>query len=202
MKPKRKVIIIIVLLLLFPLSIYLYNNYFPVRTKSKKISDSIDGYGYTLNDRQSEVYKKYFVKLKNVLKNDPVDEEAYLKLISKMFIIDTYSLDDKIDNNDIGGVEFVLSDVVDNYKAKMMDTLYLYVQSDLYGKRKQVLPVVKDVYIDDIKVVSYSYLNGITDPKAYQVKVNWQYEKDLGYAKEAVLYFVHDDSKLSLVEFK
>lgn len=202
-KKKRGVVLLLILVILCIVGgLYFYNNRIARKTsKTKKVSDTIEPYGYTLNENHPEIYKKYFKELKGILSSDNVDEDKYLELISKMFIIDLYSLDTKIDNNDIGGVEFVYSESVENYKAKMADTLYLYLESNLYGKRKQELPIVKDVFIDDVDTVSY-YYNKKTDANAYQVKVNWNYEKDLGYEKKAILYFVHDEKKLSLVEIK
>ena len=203
MKKRKRIVLILVFLIIVGLvgGIYFYNNNYVSVTKTKKISDEIDGYGYTLNPNDPEIYKKYFKELKQVLSNSNVDEDKYLNLIAKMFIIDLYSLDTKIDNNDIGGVEFVYSGAMDNYKDKMKDTLYLYVESNLYGKRKQKLPIVVDVYVKDISTVPY-YFDKKSDDKAYQVKVNWKYNKDLNYTTEAVLYFVHDNNKLSLVEIK
>ena len=199
---KKSLFTIFIIILLVGAGVYIYLNFFKTfSSNTKKTSDVIEEYGYTLSDNQPEIYKKYFKELKSVLSNGEVDEDKYLELISKMFIIDLYSLDTKIDKNDIGGVEFVYSDALDNYKAKMADSLYLYVESNLYGKRKQKLPVVEDVSIEDVKNVSYYYAKK-SDDNAYQVKVEWDYVKDLGYETEAVLYFIHDGNKLSLVEIK
>lgn len=204
MKLKGKLLILFLIVLIAGLGFWFYNNKMKTTNTitTKKVSDSIEGYGYTLDNNKSEIYKKYFKQLKEVLSSDPVDENKYLELISKMLIIDLYSLDNKIDNNDIGGVEFVYSGVVDNYKAKMADTIYMNIESNLYGKRKQKLPMVKDVTVDDVKTVPYYYLNGKSDNSAYQVKVSWEYQENMGYDRQTTLYFVHENNKLSLVEMK
>lgn len=205
MKLKKSVWIILLLLIIVGLGLYIYFSFFGGSSKhvEKKTIDSIPEYGYTLSDRSTENYKNYFEELKNVLSSADVDEEQYLKLISKMFIIDLYSLDLRIDNNDIGGCEFVYSDVLENYKAKVKDTLYLYLESDLYGKREQDLPIVDDVEVDEVNTVTYYYNDSKEkDEEAYEVQVSWDYTKKSDYQKEAKLYFIHDEKKLSLVEIK
>ena len=205
MKKRKRLVTILFLLCLVGLGFYIYFQFFH-KTRivaNKKEIDVIEEYGYSLNNMHPEIYKEYFKELKTVLKETPVDEEEYVTLISKMFIIDLYSLDIRVDQNDVGGVEFVYSDIVDSYKDKVKDTIYLYMESNLYGKRKQDLPIVKDVSVDSINNVPYYYENNTkTDQNAYEVKVSWDYEETSDYQKSATLYFVHNDKKLELVEIK
>ena len=205
MKKRKRLVTILFLLCLVGLGFYIYSQFFH-KTRivaNKKEIDVIEEYGYSLNNMHPEIYKEYFKELKTVLKETPVDEEEYVTLISKMFIIDLYSLDIRVDQNDVGGVEFVYNDIVDSYKDKVKDTIYLYMESNLYGKRKQDLPIVKDVSVDSINNVPYYYENNTkTDQNAYEVKVSWDYEETSDYQKSATLYFVHNDKKLELVEIK
>lgn len=205
MRLKKGIILLFAILLIGGIGCYIYFSFFGGTSKinKKKDIDTIEEYGYHLSDRHTETYKKYFKELKSVLKEDTVDEEKYLELISKMFIMDLYSLDIRIDNNDIGGEEFVYEGAKANFKAKVQDTLYLYIESDLYGKREQDLPIVSDVSIDNINTVTYYYNEGKDkDENAYVVDVHWDYVDSSDYQKSAQMYFIHDKNKLALVEIK
>ena len=78
--------------------------------------DTIKGFDYKLEDRDKEIYKTEFKKLKENLEGKSINYEDYAKSIAKMFIIDLYTIDNKINKYDIGGEEFVHHDALENYK--------------------------------------------------------------------------------------
>ena len=202
MKKKRLnlILLILIFVLIICCGVSVYFSYIKKeKASTKKMEDTIEEYDYHLYDSDSKEYKKLFYELKDILNASSINEEEYLKVISKMFAMDFYTLQNKISNDDIGGVEFVYSKVVDNFKSKAKDSVYLYLENYLNNKKKQQLPVVKDVLVDTMEVTPYTYLNTI-DKKAYGVKIQIEYEKDLGYPTEATLYFIHDGKKLVLVE--
>ena len=164
------------------------------------VTETIESYGYKLKSNKSELFKSKFNELKDILSNN-YDEEEYVKLISEMFIIDFYTLDKKISNTDIGGIDFVYSGIKENFSLKATETVYKYVENNLYGNNDLELPVVDEVIITNIKNVTYNYGNN-TDKNAYEISIEWKYETDLGYDTEKTLYFVHENNKLSLVEMK
>ncbi|MEG0826089.1 MAG: hypothetical protein RR404_01325 [Bacilli bacterium] len=199
----RYVLILIIVVLTFLLILYGVN-IFKEKSKVKskiEIIDKIEDYNYILENTMTNEYKKVFKKLVEVLKIQSIEEEKYVSLISQLFIMDFYTLNDKLNNTDIGGIEFVFENIKENFKLKATNTIYKYLESNIYGERKQELPVVRDVVVNSIKKISYKY-NSIIDEKAYQISVKWIYEKDLEYEKEKMLYFVHEGKKLSLVEMK
>lgn len=162
----------------------------------------IDDYSYKLESNQTRIFKKYYRDLEEELEDDKIDEENYAKLVSQLFIIDFYTLSNKVTNQDIGGVQFLHKDIQDNFKLKATDTMYKYVKSNIYGNRKQQLPTVKDVEVKDFENISYDYQDK-TDSSAFQVKVKIYYKKDLGYDEEKTLVLVHEEEKkLSIVEIK
>ena len=200
MNKKTGVILLIILILTGVLGYYTYTNFFVKKAKEEvKEVSKIDNYGYTLYDNQSKEYKKMFEELNTVLLKEEIDYNKYVELISKMFIIDFYTLDNKLTNLNIGGVDFVHSSIVSNFKEKAKDTMYKYVESNVYGDRKQELPVVSSVNVDDITQKSFKYGKNI-DSKAYYVKVRWSYKKDLGYETSKTLVFGHEDKKLALLQ--
>lgn len=180
---------------------YEMTNTSKVTIKKATVLNEIKEYGYTLKSNKSKAYKKEFANLATILNSDTVDEEAYLKSITKLFILDFYTLSDKVANTDVGGVDFIHTDAKTNFLEKAEDTIYKYVENNMYGGRRQDLPTVQDVTIEDIQNVSFT-LNKETDTNAYQVTVSWTYTEENDYQNKASLTFAHEGKKLSLVEMK
>ena len=67
-----------------------------------------------------------------------------------MFIVDFYSLSDKTAKTDVGGVDIVYPDILNNFLENAEDTFYKYVESNVYNNRKQSLPTVNTVTVDNI----------------------------------------------------
>ncbi len=201
LKKKVKIILVIAIILIIAgLAFIAYESFMPDDVKTATVENEIEEYGYTLKSTRNARYKAMFQELKDILSEDEVDEEAYLEQISKMFITDFYTLDDKLANTDVGGVDFLYSTATTNFLEKSEDTVYKYLESDIYDNRDQELPIVTDVTIEDIETVSYTIGTDYTDDEAYQVSVSIEYEEDMGYPTEATLIFVHEGIKLSLVE--
>ena len=75
--------------------------------------DTIKGYDYVLKSNDTKYYKGLFNELKKLLESKDVNDEEYAKLISKMFITDLYTLDNKLNKYEVGGAMFVHPDYVD-----------------------------------------------------------------------------------------
>lgn len=202
-KPKKLLIIMILGIILIIAGIASYFMFFDKDTvKEATVVSKIDDYGYVLKSNKSSAYKKLFKELEQVLSEKNVDEEKYAKLITKMFIVDFYSLGDRTAKTDIGGVDFVHESALENFVLNAEDTFYKYVESNIYKDRKQELPIVDTVTIDSIEKVEYSYLETI-DENAYKVTANWTYTDSKvanGYQDNGTFIFVHEDKKLVLVE--
>jgi hypothetical protein len=166
-----------------------------------KIINQISDYGYVLEDNETKLHQKYFDQLVNTLKAKDVDEEAYAKLVVELFISDFYNLDNKPTQNDVGGIQYVYKTAQDNMALKAKDTIYKYIESNIGTKRDQVLPIVTNVTIDDIKDTSFKY-GTATDDKAYEVSASWTYKEDLGYQDKATFTLIHEDNKLSIAELE
>lgn len=164
----------------------------------KKELDIIKPYGYRLDDRDTTTYKKYFKELKEVLKGDSVDDEKYAKLLTKLFVTDFYTLDNKLSSTDIGSIEFIHKLQVENFRLNAEETMYKTVESDLYGERKQVLPKVSSVKVDNIESTKYKV--GDNEFDGYKVECSWIYSKDLGYENKGTFILIKDDNKLNVVE--
>ena len=203
-KLKKKVVVLIVLIIIALFSItglIIYNTFFSKSDNSVKVVDEIPGYGYTLQDDQPKIYKELFKELAEVLSKDSVDEDEYAKLISQMAVIDFYNLDNKVSKNDVGGVQFIRSKNIDNFVLEASETVYKYIEQDIYGNRNQTLPEVTSSSVKNIKQEAYSYKD-IKDDKAYTVIVNIEYKKDLDYPTEVIVKLLHNDKKLEIYEMK
>ena len=205
-KKVRRTLVAILLIALIIVCAFLAKSMFfdKQEVKETKVLKTIDKYGYTLKDNKTKKYKKMFEELNEILSEDKVDEEEYVKKITEMFIYDFYSLDDKVSKTDIGGVDFVHKDVLQNFLIAAEDTYYKYVESDIYNNRTQRLPVVNDITIESVQNDTYTINGGATDDKAFFVKVNWDYTDSSfdSYQKSAELVFVHNDLRLDLVELQ
>ena len=169
-------------------------------TKQVEILSNIEGYGYTLNENDSEYFKEKFMLLKDELKKDKIDEENYASLISELFVIDFFSLDSSINKNDVGGIQFVYKDYQEDFVKYAKEGIYKYVENNIYKDRKQDLPLVKNTEIKSINEQSVTFKNDVKDDKAYVVKVTIEYEKDLEYPKEVELTIIHSNDKLEIAK--
>lgn len=163
----------------------------------KKELDSLELYGYTLDDYDSDLYKEYFNDLKSTLNSKEVNYEDYAKEIVKLFVSDFYTLDNKLTSSDIGGVEFIPSDMVENFKMHAGDTMYNHVKTNIYGDRVQKLPIVKSVEVTNIENITYTYKD--KEYSAYKVSARWEYQEDLGYKNNEIFTLIKDNNKLYIV---
>ena len=202
MKKKTSIKIMIIFILigiaLFGFLGYkVYNDFFNKNEERKQI-DSIEFYGYTLSENDTDIYKTYFKELTKVLNKKPINYSDYAKTISKLFIIDLYTLDNKLGSTDIGGLEFIHKNLRENFKENEGATLYKFMDNNLNGARTQKLPKVKDVEIESINETTYKYKD--VEYEGYLVKAKWTYEVDLGYQSSIKLTLIKDKDILYIVK--
>ena len=202
MKKKTSIKIMIIFILigiaLFGFLGYkVYNDFFNKNEERKQI-DSIEFYGYTLSENDTDIYKTYFKELTKVLNKKPINYSDYAKTISKLFIIDLYTLDNKLGSTDIGGLEFIHKNLRENFKENEGATLYKFMDNNLNGDRTQKLPKVKDVEIESINETTYKYKD--VEYEGYLVKAKWTYEVDLGYQSSIKLTLIKDKDILYIVK--
>lgn len=220
MKKSKKILIsLIIIIILIIICLLLYKFVFNNNSnKEVKVIKRISGYDYVLKENATKLYSDEFDNLDKILSSKSVDYEKYAKQIAKMFIIDFYTLDNKLSKNDIGGTEFIKEDMRDNFIDQARSTFYKYLEVKS-SKRKQDLPVVSkvnDVSLENIKFTitdKYKYKETTTSSKkvrtttskgtevdAYKITISWEYEEDFGYEKDAKMIVIKDDNKLYIVE--
>ena len=204
-KRKRKVkfgrifILLLIVCLIAFLGIMAYDKLNVKKEKSKKIKNimAIKEYDYVLKENATPYYKKLFKKLDSVLSKDEVDEEEYTNLVCQMFTSDFFNLNNKISKNDVGGVQFVYKNYQTDFNKYAMDSIYKSVESNVYGNRRQNLPIVEEVECSKIKNDTFKYGDS-SDENAIIVNFDIKYKEDLGYQEEGSLVIIHRDKKLEV----
>ena len=168
-------------------------------TNVSNVISNITDYGYTLDDRDTEYMKDMFHELETILEASEVDYHAYAEVLDKLFLIDLYTLDNKINKYDVGSLEYILSSNVDLFRQKAVDTIYRDVIDNTYRDRIQDLPEITNVTVLDVTDTTYTLNEEVVD--AIKVTMNYEYRKDLGYDTEGTIYFVRSANKLEVVSY-
>lgn len=203
MKKKYKKILKLIILIIIIIAILILSKIFFGKEKVKndvKVIDSIVDFSYTLDERDTKLMKDTYEELKKVLKEKNINYEEYAKVLSKLFVIDLFTMENKINKYDIACLEYVYPDNLNNFKLNVEDTLYKLLEDNTYDKRKQNLPIVSKVEVTNIEKSSYTINEENVD--SYVVNLNWEYVTDLGYDKSATLTLVKKENKLYVVEYK
>ncbi len=187
----KKIIRIIMLVVVVLIAIYAIFVAIPSKKNKDEGIENINN-KYILYKRDSNLYKENFEKLRTILETSPVDNKEYAETIVKLFVIDFYTLDNKDENTDIGGLQYVHSNLKDNLVLNASSTMYKYI------KTTKELPKVKSITSIDTKETTYKISD--KDYSAYAITINWEYDKDLGYEKQGTFIVVNDNGDLSIVE--
>ncbi|MCI5553123.1 MAG: hypothetical protein MR388_04770 [Tenericutes bacterium] len=188
-------IITILIVISFMILVFLIGNIIKDLTnkvKETETLDTIDNYSYVLTDSDTDYYKEQFKELKKILQAEEVNEEEYAKTISKLFLIDFYSLASSINKNDVGGSQYVEEAYRDTFIRKAKDTIYANVENNIYGDRKQELPNVTQVEITKITKTK----------TGYETQASITYDKELGYAKKVILTLTKKENILEISSLK
>lgn len=206
-KSKVKVLLIslvVVFLLVgsgFALWKFVFNADDKVKQEMKEI-DKLENYGYVLMDTDTKYFKSEFANLKEIVKSDNVDSKSYSTQVAKMFVIDLYTINTKVNKYDIGGAEYYHVDKKNMFEQKVMDTLYSSLLDNTFGDRKQELPEVSGVEVVSTKEGTFTLNDKKVD--SYEVVLTISYVKDLGYDKKVSVVVVqeNDTNRWSVVESK
>ena len=190
----KKIIGIIILLLIVVIGVYAVLIVLPNKGKGTEITEVEKiKFDYVQYSRDNSVYKDTFKKLKEELNKESIDYKKYAEYISKLFIIDLYTLNNKNSKNDIGGLQYLKEELKNNFILNASNTMYKYVGID-----NTDLTEVNSVEL--INIVDTKYSINSTEYSAYEVNLKWEYKKDLGYDKEGKLIVIKDGDKLYIVE--
>lgn len=160
--------------------------------------ESLDEYGYRLEDRDAELYKSVFNDLRTALDSKEIDFQKYAIDIAKLYIIDLYTIENKLNKYDVGGVDFIYPESKENFSKKVQDTIYKFVEDNTYGKRTQILPNVLSIDVVEVKNEKLTVKEDQVD--GYKVKIKWEYVEDLGYDESAIIDIARIEDKLYIIK--
>lgn len=196
------ILILAILLVLFAINI----NKEDTNDKKKKVVDQIEKFDYTVSETDTKLFKDTFKELKEELNKKEVNNETYAKLISKLFVIDFYTLSNKSSVNDVGAVQFVYSKYKTDFVDYARSGIYKQVKSNLDNDRKQNLPEVSSVTIESIEqvvpsaILQHEDFKNVTESNSYEVKINWTYSSENDFQKSATILVVPDSDKFSVAK--
>lgn len=194
-KGKKKIVFFFIFLILL-LSAGLY--YFIYIHKSdNEVVEKIEKYNYTLESDDTKLTNNIFAKLKETLSAKEIDYEAYAKEISKLFIVDLYTMNNKLNKYDVGGTKYIYPASIDNFKLKVQETLYKYLED--IENRKQELPEVNSIEIVNINNTNFKYQE--IEYEGYEIKLSWTYKKDLDYDNEGIVTIIKENDTLYVAKF-
>ncbi len=208
MKKKYKILLILLIfIVLIAGGVFVYFTFFRTEptveppVKETVVTNTIEEYGYNLEDRDTLLFEQLFEELKNLLNVPEYDTEEYVKLISELFIVDLFTIDNKLSRYDVGGTEYVYFGAVDSFKSVVESSIYKTVENNLDGTRTQDLPVVASVTVSEISEITYTMPDeSVVD--GYRVALDWTYEESLGYDDSGVLIVIPDGEKMGVVFYK
>lgn len=206
-KGKLKLVFLIIMLLLVAFIVAYFTLFNNISNNQKvKVVDEIKKFDYTVSETDTKLFKDNFKKLKEVLNSDNIDNKEYATLISELFIIDFYTLDNKLTKNDVGGVQFVYKTYQSDFVDKARNGIYKQVKNNLYNDRKQSLPEVSSIEVVSVEEVVPSTIfesedfKDVTDEESYEVSLKWKYKNNDDFQTTATVVVVKDADKLSIAK--
>ena len=103
--------------------------------------------------------------------------------------------------SDIGGTQFVYENYREDFEKGAKDGIYKYVESNVYGDRKQSLPIVKEITQENVENKIFKY-NNTSDTNAYYLTMNIEYSKDLGYPTKVEIVLIHNNNRLEVAKLE
>lgn len=171
----------------------------PKEQNVTNIISNINDYGYTLDDRDTDYMKEEFKKLEETLNRSEVDYKSYAESLSKLFVIDFYTLSNKINKYDVGSLEYILASQADNFKNKAMDTIYGDLIDNTYKDRIQTLPEITNVEVLSIDEETIKVDD--KELEGYKVTLEYTYREDLGFDTKGTIELAKINHKLEIVRY-
>lgn len=203
MNKKKKIILIVAIAFMFIIGLICMiisiksRGKVEIPVKTIEVLDNISGYNYSLEDRDTSLYKEKFLELKTILTSDSIDDKEYATTLAELFAIDLYTIDNKNSKYDVGSLDFIYPEEQEKFKNKVMDTMYKLVEDNSTNTRRQELPIVSKTEVTNVKKINYT--KGETKLNGYEVYLDISYEKDLGYDTKLIITIIREEEKMYVV---
>lgn len=204
----KKLFFCIVFVVLIMLVYYVYDSFFKDKNgvTAPKIVDEIKlkSINYVVNENDTKLFKKNFEELKKVLNEKKIDNKKYAEAISKLFVVDFFTLSNKTSKNDVGGVQFVYSSYKSDFVDYARDGMYKRVNNSIEDGNNSGLPTVSSVNVSNIEEVDpsaiFSNIDFGEDKVGYEVTLDWTYKNNDDYQDSTTLTIVNDGKKISVAK--
>ena len=204
----KKLFFCIVFVALIMLVYYVYDSFFKDKNgvTAPKIVDEIKlkSINYVVNENDTKLFKKNFEELKKVLNEKKIDNKKYAETISKLFVVDFFTLSNKTSKNDVGGVQFVYSSYKSDFVDYARDGMYKRVNNSIEDGNNSGLPTVSSVNVSNIEEVDpsaiFSNIDFGEDKVGYEVTLDWTYKNNDDYQDSTTLTIVNDGKKISVAK--
>lgn len=192
---KINIIFLLIVVILIPISILFSFIFNKTEKETLEIESKTSKFDYVSYIKDSSYYKEEFNNLIKILDEKEVNKEEYAKSISKLFIIDFYTLNNKISSSDIGGLQYVHDDLKDNLILNASSTIYKHIMTKNFEA-----PIVNKITVGSVLEGKYIYDN--KEYQSFDITLEWDYEKDLGYEKTSKLTLILEGEQIFIVEKK
>lgn len=161
---------------------------------------------YLLRSNATDYQKEIYKELTTALEQKPQDEKQVAQLIAKNYVADFYTWTNKINTQDVGGVQFLHNEIRKPVRDQALETFY----NDMnYYLEKGLISSSLEVSDSTASVTKRKYqVDKETDAEAFVVDIKWNYKESPSlniskYQKEAQVYVVKDEQGIySIVEVR
>ena len=162
-----------------------------------EVLDTIDKYGYTLNDDVTAYYQQEFDILKDMANDSTKTDEDIATQVAKLFVIDLYSINYKVNKYEVTSAQYFYSDKKDMQTQKVIDKLYNLVEDNAYNDRSQKLPEVTNVTVNNVETSTYN-ISDDNPVTSYIVDLSITYKESMGYDTEGLVTMVKDANNINM----
>ena len=158
---------------------------------------------YPLRRNATEYQKEIHKELLAAIDAKPMDKNLVSELVAKNFVADYYTWTNKLQFNDVGGLQYISKDYRKSVYDKSLDTFYndlrFYLEENNVEKSLEVSNIKTKVSKVEIEMDEQ-------DIPAYRVETNWTYQMsdvlDVNeYQSKAYIKVIEDkDGHFSVVE--
>jgi len=127
-----------------------------LQVEQEKIDELPDVAGYILRSNSTEHQLELFEKLVNAHHqffetSSDEDLKNYAAAIVRNFVADFFTLSNKKNRPDVGGLQFFSDEVVDNFRSFAIDEFYLYLNQYIEMFGSESLPTVASTKILNVE---------------------------------------------------
>ncbi|MCL1950992.1 MAG: hypothetical protein FWF59_14825 [Turicibacter sp.] len=177
------------------------------RQSNLHLAEEDEKFHYIIPQQATEFQEGIFGQLLQAKENG-ADTRELAGLVVQNFVADFFTWSNKEGRHDVGGLQFIASDIRQNFRQAAIDGFYLYLNQYLETLGPEGLMEVNSVSITNVDV-DYQWAEVEMDPETLEelttylpvirVEAQWAYRGGFwDFQREAVFYLTHEDGYLSI----